>query len=360
MTHNGEYGLDSVGSIGTKFAFNEVSWNGRADFPDENCGCSGGIKYWDSTNAVVEDNYIHDNYNVGLWFDTNNAGMLVTGNYIARNWAEGVVYEISYNANISGNTFLDNGWGVGSYSGPSDFPLGSGLYVNGSGGSASVDHGIYATLLVSGNVFTDNWDGVVVYQNPNRICGTSGNSSTGSCTLVSPSVFSASSCPAHISGSTPRGKPDYYDGCQWKANNVLITRNTFNFDPKDITKAKGTLPDETGSDCYAGTHNLNTTQNPPHGNAYWCGFNGMFAAEGSTAPLAGYVVADAMMGKRGSSGEPPDNNRWDDNTYNGPWAFQAYVQGTSPAVTDIYPRGVSTTLNLSGWQRFWGEDLKSR
>ena len=83
LTRNGEYALNASGT-GTLFANNDVSWNGKLDFPDMGqCGCSGGIKYWDSTSATVEDNYIHDNYNVGLWFDTDNSGAFVEGNYIA-------------------------------------------------------------------------------------------------------------------------------------------------------------------------------------------------------------------------------------------------------------------------------------
>ena len=107
LTHNGEYGMNAAGT-GTTFSYNEVSYNGAADFPDTvGCGCSGGIKYWTSTNATVEDNYIHDNYNVGLWFDTNNTGALVQANYVSRNWAEGIIYEISYNADITDNTLTE-------------------------------------------------------------------------------------------------------------------------------------------------------------------------------------------------------------------------------------------------------------
>jgi hypothetical protein len=310
-------------------------------------------------DAVVEDNYIYNNYNVGLWFDTDNVGAFVEGNYIAGNWGGGMIYEISYNADIVGNTFADNGWGSGSYSGPADFPLGDALYVNGSGGNATVNQGVYDPLTISDNVFTDNWNGVVIYQNPNRICGTSGNTSTGFCTLVDPSTYTASSCPVHITGSTPTGQPNYFDGCQWKSTNIVVSGNVFNFDPADIVNAKPALPDEKGSDCYSGSSNLDTSKNPPVGNDYWCGFNGMFAAVGSTPPFAGYIVANALMGKRDPSGEVPDQNVWKDNVYNGPWAFQAYVQGSSPVSTDLYRNGVATTVNFNGWRSVWGEDAGS-
>lgn len=376
LTNNGEYALNAYdeneangGPQGTTFAYNEVSYNGVADFPDvSSCGCSGGIKYWASTGAVVADNYIHDNYNVGLWFDTDNVGALVDGNYIAANWAEGAVYEISYNADITANTFLDNGWGVGSYSGPADFPLGDGLYINGSAGDAALDGGLYSPLAVTANVFTDNWDGIVIYQNPDRICGTPGNSSTGSCTLVDPSVYNTTSCGDWAAGASPTGPsgdPDYYDGCQWKANNIDVSGNTFNFNPSDIINGSSAvdLPDITYSDCYSGPNFRDTSAAPPTGNDYWCGFNGMFAAGGSLAPFTGnvgaYVVAAAIMGKTGSSGEAPDTNTWAHNTYAGPWAFQAYYQGTSPVTSDIYPAGVQTTLDFKSWQSVWGMDVGS-
>ena len=47
----------------------------------------------------------------GLWADTNNRGFDIEGNYIAGNYDSGLIYEISYNALISDNTFVRNGIG---------------------------------------------------------------------------------------------------------------------------------------------------------------------------------------------------------------------------------------------------------
>ena len=66
----------------------------------------GGGKFWESSEVMVTDNYVHDNNGAGLWMDTKNVGFLIRGNYISDNSAPGVVYEISYNAAIIGNTFL--------------------------------------------------------------------------------------------------------------------------------------------------------------------------------------------------------------------------------------------------------------
>jgi hypothetical protein len=355
IAHNGEYGLDAAGSSGTTFNYNEVSWNGISDFPDvSGCGCSGGIKFWDTTNTTVEDNYIHDNYNVGLWYDTNNAGALVQGNLLARNWAYGMIYELSYNADINANTFIDNGWGSGSWQ-AGGYPYGDAIYISGSGGSSAIDGGLYSTLTVSNNTFTDNWDGVVLYQNPNRLCGSGANASTGYCTLVNPSVFNTTSCPANDAGGSPTESPDYWDGCQWKVNNISVTSNTFNFNPTDIINATDTLPDITNSRCYSGANYLDTSATA---NQYWCGFNGQFSlgGSGSGGPSQGWTTADAMMGLHSTAGQVPDHNTWSGDTYNGPWAFQAYVQSTSTVSTDVYPHGIATTLNLAGWQSIWGLD----
>ena len=353
LSHNGEYGLNAAGT-GTFFENNEVAWNGLADFPDVNgCGCSGGVKYWDSTNATVTDNYIHDNYNAGLWFDTDNVGALINGNYIARNWNSALIYEISYNALIEDNTFVDNAWGIGSYNTWS-FPMAA-VYLNGSGGSTGLDGGLYSTLEVKNNTFTDNWGGVVAYQNPNRVCGSANNSSSGYCTVGNP-AFTTATCAANdTAGATPTQSPDYFDGCQWKTDNVEVTGNTFNFSPEDIITGTDTLPDIQNSHCYSGSNNLDYSDAPPVGNRYLCGFNGLFSIYGSTDPYAAWVTPDAIMGQ----GPDPDSNFFASNTYSGPWGFQAYVQGASPAATDLHPGGIATVLNLSGWQAVWGQDVGS-
>jgi hypothetical protein len=357
ITHNGEYAMNAGGD-NTVFSDNEVSWNGISFFPDDSgCGCSGGIKYWDTTGATVEDNYIHDNYNVGLWFDTDNTGALVQGNWISGNWAEGIIYEISYNADFNANTFVDNGWGIGS-SHPGGVPYGAAIYLNGSGGDANVPGNYSGSLDVTNNVFTDNWDGVIAYQNPNRLCGSGSNASTGYCTLDNPSVFTTTSCPANDGSGSASENPDYFDGCQWKAQNITVSGNDFNFNPADITSATPSLPMEQVSDCPDSPSALAA---PETANTYWCGFNGMFSLPGSGTggPSAGWTVVDAIMNLTNSTGEAGYNNHWSDNTYNGPWTFQAAAQGQSPVQTDINPNGIQATLDFAQWQSVWGQDQGS-
>ena len=349
LTDNAEYALDAFGD-NTVFAFNEVSWNGGYYYTHTNLcgGCSGGIKYWATKNAVVRDNYIHDNYSVGLWFDTDNAGALVRGNYIAGNQSDGMIYEISYNALIEKNTFLDNGWSASED--VAGNVLGEGVYLSQSGGDNSMASRYRGVLTVTENTFTDNWDGVVVYQNSNRVCS---NNYTADCTLAQPSAFTNSSCGSKYPVSSPNGKPDYYDGCQWKAENVTVADNVFNFDPTAIRTAAAPLPGESPENCPT-SHFLDTTSAPPNGNEYYCGFNGMYGFVGNYGPVGGtWVVENAIMGLPNANGEPPDNNHWEGNIYNGPWSFQAYSQGLGPQ------NHHSTQVNLSRWESVWGEDVGS-
>ena len=71
-------------------------------------------------NATVDYNYVHDNYNVGIWFDFLNSGADISYNYISSNWSAGIQYEASYNARIADNTLVGNSW-------PSDGPWPAGV-----------------------------------------------------------------------------------------------------------------------------------------------------------------------------------------------------------------------------------------
>jgi parallel beta-helix repeat protein len=363
LTHNGQYGLNAGGS-GTEFNYNEIAWNGISYFPDTNCGCSGGIKYWDATNATIVGNYIHDNYSVGLWVDTDNAGFLIKNNYISDNWAEGIVYEISYNADITENTLVDNGWGVGSAT-AGGFPYGDAIYINGSGGDSNVASAFAGTFEITNNVLTDNWDGVVVYQNPNRLCGSTANSSNGYCTRGRQTPFSVASCTTNDVSGSPSERPDFWDGCQWKSQNITVAGNQFTFDPTAIATAVPPLPSEAVSHCpTVATSILRTGSNaaaPGSANQYWCGFNGMFSLPGSssTGPASGWTVCDAIMNLTNPTGESADDNVWQGNTYTGPWAFQAYAQGHSPVIGDIFHAPMPTTVNFSEWQSIWHQDATS-
>ena len=197
------------------------------------CGCSGGGKFWQSQNVTVEDNYVHDNYSAGIWADTNNDGFKIHGNYFAGNYAEALIYEISYNARISNNAFLHNAWGSGAAD--SGFPD-SAVYISESGGDSRVPNGFgYHTLDIVSNIFTDNWGGVILWENADRFCG---DGSDDACTLVAPvHRRRIKTCPHELADSgqdQQADTPDYFSLCRWKTQNVTVADNVFNFNPSDI------------------------------------------------------------------------------------------------------------------------------
>ncbi len=296
LTENGQYGFQSYSATGphtVTVTDNEISDNDTANYTvtTVGCGCTGGAKFWETTGATITGNYVHNNASVGIWADTNNTGFDISDNYFAENYGEAITYEISYNASITDNTFVRNALGIGPTN--PGFPEGT-IYISESGSDPRVPGRYGTTLSISGNVFTDNWSGVVLWENANRYCGSAANTSTGACTLVDPSAFTATSCSANVPTSTPLGNPDYFDGCRWKTQNVDVTDNTFNFSPADI-----------GSSCTA---------------ANSCGLNGIFSQYGTYPPYVGWVVPDHISNDQ--------NDHFADNRYTGPWNFMAFSQGS--------------------------------
>ena len=212
LTRNAQGGFNGSGA-NIVISHNEISWNALGEYPDnsssnpKSCGCSGGGKLFFSVNAVVTDNYVHDNYNTGIWFDFDNTGAEISGNYVASNWGEGIEYEASYNARITANTLVGNGWasdgswptggryscynnvsctdGLGPVSGGGGaFPYAA-LYLPNSGGNASLTsvrlpgcgsgcriRSRYAgELVVAGNRLINNFGEVMVYTDTNRYPG---------------------------------------------------------------------------------------------------------------------------------------------------------------------------------------------
>lgn len=290
LAHNGEYGFSSFGgSSDITLSDNEIAYNdayGGYDQPRSpiSCGCSGGGKFWISSDVTVADNYVHDNGNVGIWVDTDNTGFLIAHNYIADNYAEGIIYEISYNGVIENNTLLRNAVGGGPTI--AGFPD-SALYISESGFDDRVANPFHATtFLVTDNVFSENWGGVVVWENANRYCS---DGSDQVCTLVDPAVFNLTSCAAHLAERSP---VNYYDNCRWRAQNVTVTHNWFELDPYEV-----------GPTCTV---------------ANYCGENGLFSNYGEP-PYSGPAVPVNITFDQ--------NNHFANNTYAGPWRFEAWSQG---------------------------------
>jgi hypothetical protein len=209
LDHNAQGAFNGSGN-NINISHNEISWNGLGEYPDDagpggspyGCGCSGGGKLNFSVNATIDYNYVHDNYNAGIWLDFDNTGADISFNYIASNWAQGIFYEASYNANITYNTLVGNGWasdgawpaGVrgGDCYGNVSCTLGEGpttgagggnpysaIYVANSGGNAnlstiglpgggSTTSRYLGHVLVKGNYLLNNFGGVKVYTDTDR------------------------------------------------------------------------------------------------------------------------------------------------------------------------------------------------
>jgi len=255
------------------------------------CGCSGGGKFWHTDGGEFDDNFVHGNYGVGVWWDANNTGFEIEGNYISSNYADGLIYEISYNALIKNNTFVRNGLVAGPAT--RGFPTGA-IYVSESGSDSRVPGKYGRTFAITRNTFIDNWGGVILWENSNRFCDSPANTSSGDCTLVDPAVATVRSCDA-----SNIAHPPYYSDCRWKTQNVLVYRNVFDFNPANI-----------GPAC--------TPAND-------CGFQGLFSEYGSYpswSPYKGTVVENHVTFDQ--------NNHFSSNVYNGPWQFM--VQGQDNAV----------------------------
>ena len=265
----------------------EIQANCAHQGQSSSCGCSDGGKFWQTDGATVTDNYVHDNYDVGIWVDTDNTGFDIAGNYFANNWSVGLQYEISYNFSITANTFIDNAWGAGADN--EGFPEGA-IYISESGGDSRVPGPYSGTALINGNDFTDNWGGVILWEDSNRYCS---DGYDDVCTLVDPSVFTQASCAANLSKATPSNNPDYFDACRWKTQNVTVSDNSFTFTRADIRGCKL--------------------------SANSCGQNALFSTYGSTAPYQAWVVPVRISDNQ--------HNIFTDNTYRGPWSFLGFSQG---------------------------------
>jgi hypothetical protein len=295
---NGQYGINAYqlgnGITNLVIDHNEISGNNTGNWEkvDPGCGCTGGLKLWAVRNATLTDNYVHDNHGVGLWADTDNAGIEIGGNYISNNDGEAVMYEASYNAYIHDNTMIANAWVYGPTN--PGFPTGA-IYISESGGDARVG-ARYSTFEISGNVLADNWSGVILWENADRFCNSPANPSKD-CTEGGKA--SLTTCVSGTIALAP-----YFSDCRWKTQNISVHDNVFQLDASKVPGCQ-----------------LNSG----------CGFNGLFSQWGtypSWSPYKEQTVEDAITFHQ--------NNVFAHNTYVGPWRVMAHDQGTQ--------------LSLSTWQ----------
>lgn len=252
LTHNAQGAFNVMEAANINIRDNEISWNGLGEYPDDSgpggsphaCGCSGGGKVFFSLNADVVGNYVHDNYNAGIWFDFDNAGALISDNYIASNWAQGIMYEASYNARITDNTLVGNGWashgpwpaglhGKSCYGGVScteglgpetgaggDFPYAT-IYMPNSGGNPNLKSRYAGSILVEGNALENDFGGVEVYTDTNRYPG---------------NIDDDSACSIPL-GVLSRNNSSLY----YKQGSVLVTNADTSISGSSVTSSGGTM-----------------------------------------------------------------------------------------------------------------------
>jgi hypothetical protein len=317
LLKNQQYGFNAYavpGPAALTLDDNEIADNDTYNWEkrDPGCGCSGGGKFWNVDGASIEGNWVYGNHNVGIWADTNNRGFNISDNYFEDNYAEALIYEISYNAQIADNLFVGNAIGAGPSS--PGFPTPA-IYISESGSDSSVRTKYNRSFLITRNVFINNWSGVILWENSNRFCGSPANTSSGTCTLVDPAIANISSCTeSALRHASPRQTPDYYDLCRWKTQNVDVDDNRFSFDPAAV-----------GADCSA---------------ARGCGYVGVFSEYGSYPSWSPYhgtaVEYHITFGQ---------DNHFNSNVYSGPWKFMALADGD--------------TVSWAAWRGHYDEDVDS-
>ena len=331
LTRNGQYGFNTYrcrgyGNDGCTtsttvtdlvISHSEISANDtdQLAITQPGCGCSGGGKFWDVRGARITDNWVHHNNSVGLWADTNDTDFLFQGNVIEDNDAAGIMYEISYNARIIGNTFRRNAIGQGVRrlaESPGDhFPDGA-IYISESGGDAAAEAAARAqgenwtqvnedqgTLEIAGNTFEDNWNGVILWESSDRYCSSVANTSSGYCTLYHGSFVPGGANKAACTDPVLTGVA--LDQCRWKTQNVDVHNNLFSIDR-----------DAVGRGC---------SEIDNH-----CGRNAVFSQWGVFPSYPAEMVQRKILFEQ--------NNEFHRNIYRGTWRFSAFDQAES-SVRDI-------------------------
>jgi len=172
LSRMGDYGVNLFGT-NSVFDYNEVFESNYK--PDPGCGCSGGGKWWGTLNADIVDNaWVNDSPGGGIpiWLDNGNSGTLISGNYFAKSYGAAILSETGFNLKVTGNLFVDGGWGKGS--GGCANNCDGAVSLNSSGGFNVPGSRYQNEVLVANNQFTDNWQGIGIWQAGARSCENSG------------------------------------------------------------------------------------------------------------------------------------------------------------------------------------------
>jgi hypothetical protein len=174
LSKMGDYGVNLFGSRGS-FDYNEIYESNYR--PDPGCGCSGGGKWWGTLNDDIVDNaFVGDSPAGGspVWLDNGNSGTLISGNYFYMSYRTAIDSETGFDLAITGNLFMDGGWGKGSGGCGNNCDGAVGL--NSSGGFNVPGSRYENQVLISDNQFVDDWQGIDIWQAGARSCENSGES----------------------------------------------------------------------------------------------------------------------------------------------------------------------------------------
>jgi parallel beta-helix repeat protein len=162
----GQTGINFFGE-GTNISYNEFDHDGIID---DNNGVDAGMKGWETTNAIIDHNYVHNSETgYGIWLDTTNNGYQITNNFLSWNLRRAIELEISEGGLVQGNTFAFNGFGQSGTTNNLENPA---LSLNVAGGTALAGSNNSPNLLVTGNTLWDNWEGISLYAQGDRNCRT--------------------------------------------------------------------------------------------------------------------------------------------------------------------------------------------
>jgi hypothetical protein len=172
LSRMGDYGVNLFGS-NSRFDYNEIYESNYK--PDPGCGCSGGGKWWGTLNAdIVGNAFVNDSPGGGtpVWLDNGNSGTLISGNYFYMSYGSAISSETGFDLKVTGNLFLDGGWGRGS--GGCGNNCDGAVNLDSSGGFNVPGSRYENQVLISSNQFVDNWEGIDIWQGGSRSCENSG------------------------------------------------------------------------------------------------------------------------------------------------------------------------------------------
>ena len=210
---------------------------------------------------------------------------------------------------------------------------------------------------------------------------------TGTCQLYATSA-------ALPSGPLAPNGTSYWDGCQWEAQRIAISGNTFVVQPSQInasTPINGGGTVGTHQDSGSSTFGCNPTlacgtnfmaDQYNSGEAPFVtqiGANAMMSnsvltgcpswdAGCSTNPLANLNAGSSPPGAPAGNGEAAGNDVWSGNTYLGPWMWSDYIYGNCAGGGVFMPSDSSTghsldssscSVDYATWQSDWSQDSGS-